>query len=147
MILHCLDRKANSSKILSEHVHDIDSAAGIFDVEKTSGGKHRVNFGTQSPNHMPLCTCKDWIRHHLPCKHFFSIFTNQQDWGWDKLPSGYLQSAYLSTDNQALDDFFQSPDDDTMAADTGEGRADNDLQVTLQLQRPVRIIKQPLTPL
>ena len=131
VILHCLDR-TNSSKILPQHVHDIDTAAGIFEVEKTSGGKHMVDFGLESPSQMPSCTCKDWVRHHLPCKHFFSIFTNRQDWGWDKRPSGYLQSAYLSTDERALDDFFQ-PHENTMVE---TGCPSTDLQITEQLQRP-----------
>lgn len=133
-----MDRKTNSNKILPGHVHDIDAAAGIFEVEKTSGGRHTVDFGTTDPNEMPSCTCKDWVRYHLPCKHFFSIFTNRQDWGWDKLPSGYLQSAYLSTDKQALDDFFQPHDDNAVPMETGDCPADSDPQITQQLQRPVR---------
>lgn len=137
VIIHCLDRKTNSNKILPEHIHDIDFAMGVFEVEKTSGRKHTVDFGI---NQLPSCTCKDWLRHHLPCKHFFSIFANREDWGWNKLPNSYLQSAYLSTDTQALDDFFQPRDEDSLAStviETDDGPANTEIRQ--QLQRPVRI--------
>lgn len=135
VIIHCLDRKTNSNKILPTHIHDIDTKVGIFEIEKTSGGKHTVEFGIASPDQMPSCTCKDWVRYHLPCKHFFSIFTNRLDWGWDKLPSSYLQSAYLSTDNQALENFFQPS---AVESQIGDCPANTDPQITQQLQRPVR---------
>ena len=56
VIIHCLDRKTNSNKILPEHIHDIDFVMGIFEVEKTSGGKHMVDFGSKSHDQLPSCT-------------------------------------------------------------------------------------------
>ena len=111
VIIHCLDRRTNSSKFLADSIHDIDSEKGVFEVEKTSGSKHRVNFGISSSQQMPSCTCKDWLRYHIPCKHFFAIFTHRSAWSWNNLPQTYLQSAYLSTDTQALQDYFQSSTD------------------------------------
>ena len=38
----------------------------IFEIngqEKT----HVVDFST------PSCTCKDWIKYHIPCKHFLAV--------------------------------------------------------------------------
>ena len=55
---------------------------------------------------MPSCTCKDWARWHIPCKHFFAVFREIPDWSWESLPTGYLSSAYLTTDNEALADYF-----------------------------------------
>ena len=108
VIIHCLDRRTNSSKFLANSIHDINSEKGVFEVEKTSGSKHRVDFGISSSQQMPSCTCKDWLRYHIPCKHFFAIFTHRPAWSWNNLPQTYLQSAYLSTDTQALQDYFQS---------------------------------------
>ena len=45
VIIHCLDRQTNSSKILADNTRDIDSEKGVFEIEKTSGNKHRVDFG------------------------------------------------------------------------------------------------------
>ena len=47
----------------------------------------------------------------IPCKHLFAIFTHRSAWSWNNLPQTYLQSAYLSTDTQALQDYFQSSTD------------------------------------
>ena len=55
---------------------------------------------------MPFCTCPDWIKWHLPCKYFFAVFSLYPSWDWYKLPQAYLESAYLSTDQQSLDNFF-----------------------------------------
>ena len=44
VILHCLDRRTNSAKFSAESVHDIDKENGVFEVEKTAGGRHTVNF-------------------------------------------------------------------------------------------------------
>ena len=36
VIIHCLDRRTNSAKVLADNIHDIDSEEGVFEVEKTS---------------------------------------------------------------------------------------------------------------
>ena len=108
-IIHCLERKTNSSKILSSQIIDVDADKGIYEIVKESGKRHTVDFGSGGE---PSCTCKDWIRYHIPCKHFFSIFTHRPLWQWDKLPQSYLQSAYLSSDTDAIHEYFQSPSED-----------------------------------
>ena len=49
-------------KFSANQIHDIDTMKGIFDVEKTSGNKLKVDLGSEG---MPACTCKDWVRHHI----------------------------------------------------------------------------------
>ena len=102
LIAHCLDRKAKGEKFSSNAVHDIDREIGTFEVEKDSSSKKTVNFGHCTQDNMPSCTCKDWQRFHLPCKHFFAVFQHRPEWQWEQLPKSYLQSAYLSTDSDAL---------------------------------------------
>ena len=41
---------------------------GKFEV-KTNKGKQKVDFGGESNELM--CSCKDWLAYHLPCKHLF----------------------------------------------------------------------------
>ena len=143
VILHCLDRRTNSAKFSAESVHDVDKENGIFEVEKTSGGRHTVNFGILNADNMPSCTCKDWVRHHLPCKHFFSVFMHRKDWPWEKLPHVYLNSAYLSTDTQALCRHFSIPTQNSSDMDSGDTESPTETpetsHVTDQLPKRVRI--------
>lgn len=97
-ILHCLDRKQKVQAFSENDITIVDATNGVFEVKSQSGkGKvHTVDFLH------PSCSCKDWIRHHIPCKHFFVIFHYNQSWQWDSLPTSYLQSEYLSQDCVAL---------------------------------------------
>ena len=105
VILHCLDRQSRSNKY-----HDGDLSEGeregVFIVQRKDGAKNVVDFGRNSQEQMPSCSCKDWTRWHIPCKHFFAVFRHKQAWCWDALPQTYRDSAYLSTDNDATDIYF-----------------------------------------
>ena len=103
VILHCLERKSKSAKYAVHSVHDVDPDLGIFEIEKDEKTRYTVKFGTSTSDDMPSCTCKDWLRYHIPCKHFFAIFTHRPNWSWDQLPSTYQNSAYVSMDTLALD--------------------------------------------
>ena len=111
-ILHCLHRKASSNKFVPSDVSQVSPNCGKFKV-KGSKGKHDVDFGSSSSD--PHCSCKDWTAHHLPCKHLFAVFNFFSEWGWEKLPSSYLTSPYLSLDNQALTRYFNSGQRDGVA--------------------------------
>ena len=95
VILHCLHRKSKSLKYTSSDVNEVDAGSGIFEV-KGKSQNHTVDFS------VPSCTCKDWIAHHIPCKHFFVIFNMKEGWDWDKLPARYLHSAHLNIDSDAI---------------------------------------------
>ena len=69
MILHCLDRKFNRSKFPAESIHDVDSKKGIFEVEKASGYKYKINFGRDTTDQMPLIN----VYFTLPQKQWVSI--------------------------------------------------------------------------
>ena len=86
----------------------IDDENGIFSVKGTSGKDHNISFG------LPSCSCRDWIMWHLPCKHFFAIFTHYPKWNWNSLPENYLNGAYLNTDDSAITNFFQPSTEDTL---------------------------------
>lgn len=98
IILHCLERKSKSHKFTKEDV--ILLGHGRFEVLKTGGGKHVIDFN------VPECTCKDWIKYHIPCKHFFAVFEQYPDWGWFKLPPNFQGSCYLSADTISVNKFL-----------------------------------------
>jgi len=98
VILHCLDQKKKSTKYTEE---DVDGDHGKFTVKKPSGSVHNVDFGTSTG--VPSCTCKDWARSNLPCKHFFAVFRFSKNWNWESLPQAYLNGPYLMLDYNHLD--------------------------------------------
>ena len=139
VILHCLNRKAKGERIPAHYVHDVNETIGVFEVEKESGSKKTVNFGCNNDD-IPSCTCKDWQRFHLPCKHFFAIFYHRSEWKWDQLPRSYLQSAYLSVDCDALTTHFtqQQPNhsDQELPQEAQETQAQ--LEITHDLTKQVK---------
>ena len=101
VIIHCLEREQRARKTLSpEDIISVDSERGIFSVRGKSGYTHTVDFGTETEK--PSCTCQDWAKNNLPCKHFFLVFTNICGWGWSSLPQSYLNSPYLCCDGVSL---------------------------------------------
>ena len=74
---------------------------GSFEVHKTgTEKKYALNF------QKPECTCKDWARHRIPCKHFFAVFQYFPDWNWSRLPQSYQDSCYLSADTTAVQQYL-----------------------------------------
>ena len=64
VIFHCLERKAKCHKFTEE------------DIKVLKDGEFEVNGNFN----IPECTCKDWARHHIPCKHFFAVFELCPGW-------------------------------------------------------------------
>lgn len=104
-ILHCLDRKANSCKYTNSDLEVVDSDKGIFTVNGSGDSKYTIDFGADKD--MPSCGCADWKQWNLPCKHMFAIFRLLPTWNWYKLPKRYLESPYLSADDEALHVYFE----------------------------------------
>ena len=95
VIKHCLERKSKSQKYVEDDTRCISDTEGVFEVKGT-GKIHTVRFGTNEEE--PSCTCKDWLKWKVPCKHFFGIFRFYSSWSWSSLPSSYLTSEYLTSD-------------------------------------------------
>ena len=108
VVLHCMDRVRKSSKFKNEDIQT-EHSDGRFKVASASGKVHKVDFGKERG--VPSCTCLDWMRFHIPCKHFFAIFSNKTDWSWYSLPPTYLASPLLCTDQEALLGAFPNPKD------------------------------------
>ena len=89
-------------------------------MKKVEEERHIINFGIVSQEKMPSCTCKDWLRHHIPCKHFFAVFAHRPDWPWERLPSTYQNSAYVSMDTLALKKHFNGQASDDSPLDSNE---------------------------
>ena len=82
-----------------------------------TGLVNTIDFGAASGEGTPSCSCKDWTRWHIPCKHFFAVFWVKPEWSWNTIPKQYIECAYLSTDNEALVAYFSSqgvPEEDIL---------------------------------
>jgi len=99
VILHCLSRIRKADRFTNESVEQMDGS-GQFMVKSASGKQHTLKF--ISDNNMPECTCKDWTRWHIPCKHFFAVFNHFPNWKWTSLPREYLENEYLTADSAIL---------------------------------------------
>ena len=116
VIIHCLHRIRKGKRFKNSDIKALEGE-GLFTVQSMSSTVHSVDFGLSTGN--PSCTCKDWIRFNIPCKHFFAIFEHQAKWCWDSLPDVYLQSPHLNCDKQALDSFYENNPDNDMPTEKG----------------------------
>lgn len=114
VILHCLSRIKKAAKFRAESIKPTNDDAGHFQVNSPSGKQHEVKISSSSG--YPECTCKDWIRWHLPCKHLFAVFTFTK-WKWSDLPSVYLHNEYLCADSKALNSSLVKDDDSAFLSD------------------------------
>ncbi|XP_078695173.1 uncharacterized protein LOC144924097 [Branchiostoma floridae x Branchiostoma belcheri] len=83
-------------------MEDVVQLGHTFKVKsETERGKvQTVSFGYD--NTMPSCTCHDWARYLLPCKHFCAVFRLVPDWGWEALPSAYKDNPLFSIDQSCV---------------------------------------------
>ena len=96
-ILHCLHRQAKSNAFKEGDIRNLEDE-GRFE-EEGKATTHTVDFGISVGE--PACACKDWAQNRIPCKHFFGVFRFCPQWGWERLSETYLQSSYLSLDENA----------------------------------------------
>lgn len=103
VIIHCLERKSNCQKYNEEDITVQDAANGVFKVTGSGGKLYTVDFGKTT--NKPSCSCLDWIKWQIPCKHFFAIFRLVPEWSWDALPRDYRNNPSISihTHDQATD--------------------------------------------
>ena len=103
VVKHCLIRKTKSNKYTQDAVKHAKTPGEFYVIKDTK--KHTLNFGT-SNNSTVACSCKDWKKWHIPCKHFFAVFRWVPEWNWNSMPHEYRNSAYLSTDNSAIEEYL-----------------------------------------
>ena len=108
VIIHCLERKSNCQKYNEEDITIQDATNGVFTVKGSSGKAYTFDFGRTTSK--PSCSCLDWIKWQIPCKHFFAIFRLVPEWNWDALPSSYRNNPTISVSTLT---HTQNPEMDT----------------------------------
>ncbi|XP_063078674.1 uncharacterized protein LOC134468731 [Engraulis encrasicolus] len=99
VVTHIMERMTEAEYHTDEIVPVGD---GLFNIKSAShgNGHHTVDFGCNTD--APSCTCMDWRRSKLPCKHFCAIFLKNKEWGWEKLHASYRENPLLSLDGHCL---------------------------------------------
>ena len=63
-----------------------------------SGNKYAVTITDEQPT----CSCVDYSRNHLPCKHMLAVFSEVPGCSWNDLPEGYRNSPCFNLDTDIL---------------------------------------------
>ena len=127
---HCLKRLPPAASVSDaiQHVHN-----GTFLVPSVaSSGTYAVQL--QSSSGVPSCTCPDWLKYRLPCKHMLAVFSTYPAWGWDSLPAAYRNFPHFSLDPSILCRPLES--DATLHDDGGSGSAHSVADASLIQQSP-----------
>ncbi|XP_065641395.1 uncharacterized protein LOC124812064 [Hydra vulgaris] len=95
LVKHCLQKISLAGSIDLSKVTMINH--GVFSI-KNNKENYQINFGNDRS--MPNCTCPSWRSSCFPCKHFFAIFRKFPLWQWDALSELYLNSPFLTLDNE-----------------------------------------------
>lgn len=141
-ILHCLHRQAKSNTFTENKIHDLNTDEGKFEV-MGKATTHIVDFGISAGE--PACTCKDWTKNKIPCKHFFAVFKFRPKWSWDRLPKSYLESPYLSLDEDAINHYVQlESESDSHIPEPSQGQAVPSPDECVPPQQTEMIDEQPL---
>jgi len=99
LVKHLMQRRRSSKEISSS---DIKRSDKTFFVKSSSTEQiHQVQFVNK--NLFPQCSCADFTKFFLPCKHMFAIFNHFSDISWRDLPQWYRNSPYMTLDEEIVD--------------------------------------------
>ena len=117
VIKHCLARRLQARSFNPDDITINDE--GVFHVKSSDqDGHYVVDYGT------PKCTCSDYLKYGIPCKHFLAVFRHIDRWGWNALPAAYRSSPVLTLNCATIIGNEQEPallalDEDNVNASNG----------------------------
>ncbi|XP_078489944.1 uncharacterized protein LOC144746767 [Ciona intestinalis] len=99
IVKHCMKRLNNASSIPTDDVTRVGCT--VFKVRSSESLlEYEVYFGSESE--FPKCSCPDFKKWFLPCKHMFAVFNKYDDVSWSSLPKWYSDSVYITLDNYVI---------------------------------------------
>ena len=91
-VKHCLERISKVEQIDSNDIQVIERNR-LFKVESSSKEIfHQLDLGNKCS--FPTCTCHDWKKHLMPCKHFLALFDDKTGICWNSLADIYFNIDY-----------------------------------------------------
>ena len=105
-------------------------ASGQFRLLSQEGSKH-YHISLRGTDPSPSCTCKDWERKHLPCKHIFAIFNHNPTYGFQSFNGQYINSPFLTLDEEVIFPVMTNGDpiDASFPDQTSEHRSESTGQI------------------
>ena len=99
-VKHCLERITKVEQIDSNNVQVIETNS-LFKV-KSSSKKifHQLDLGDKCS--FPTCTCHDWMKHLMPCKHFLALFEHKSGISWNSLGNVFRKLPYFNIDYEVF---------------------------------------------
>ncbi|XP_065658459.1 uncharacterized protein LOC136082971 [Hydra vulgaris] len=92
-VAHCIE-KLDSSKFIASNLIYKDGVVFKVKSEKNDN-TYEVFFGDEL--RMPSCSCFDWKKNLLPCKHMLAVTTKYKI-SWDSFGTQYKNSVFLNLD-------------------------------------------------
>lgn len=141
LVEHCIKRiPPEVQNIPVENIQEIGERA--FDVHSVdSNNVYKVMI----TNTEPTCTCEDYARHHLPCKHMLAVIMSVPHCSWDTLPNGYKTCPHFSLDQNIIQQCIQSiPDCQSNPATVQSENPDRDIQLTSKEESPLKSSQTPI---
>ncbi|KAM9345669.1 uncharacterized protein ABDE67_012269 [Symphorus nematophorus] len=83
-----------------EATFKVNSQTTTQQYGQTKPQQHSVFLGSESQ--MPSCSCKDWQKNLLPCKHFCAVFNLVPGSSWDSLCLSYRENPLFVLDEECL---------------------------------------------
>ena len=94
LVAHCIQKISLGEDISNDKITQEDE---LFLVKSsTSGETYRVNFGSDEV--LPSCSCYDWKKNLMLCKHMMAVMRCRKDITWESLAPAYKNSNFLKID-------------------------------------------------
>lgn len=100
IVEHCMQRFHSSDQFGSGDIKIADDISGQIYQVKSMDKTYQVTMGSEKE--FPNCTCEDFRRNFLPCKHFFAILKYTHE-SWSNLSPLYTESPFINLDVSALE--------------------------------------------
>ena len=101
-----MERIARAQNIEADNVRQIqrdneNSEPKMFQGKSMSSeGYHELYLGDKYA--FPTCTCKDWKKFLMPCKHFLVVLEHVPGVSWNSLGGIYAKSPFFSIDYEVF---------------------------------------------
>ena len=94
---------------------------------------HQLDLGDKYS--FPTCTCHDWKKHLMPCKHFLALFEHKTGISWNSFGDIYRKSPYFNINYEVF-----RLDADTSAVYPAADNYDVSTDISLQKRNQEKII-------
>lgn len=99
---HCIERLTSANAIEIKDITKDEFSQNTYNVNSatTKGECHRIYLGDEDS--IPSCSCIDWKKNLLPCKHMLAVITKINSVTWDSVSKKYRDSPFLKLDNEII---------------------------------------------